>query len=166
MVHGCQMDVHWGLSRGQRGIGGAPGRPGVPDFTSLTPDAFVLPRSPAPRIDPYNDGASVENIVVEPSRVVFKVAPHPRVGSSNLSERAKQNQSLRPKIRRRCLPGKCIWEVTGKRRRRRELRAMERLCLEQSQLCRLPESRAALEELAQNYRAAIVASCSRCGRVH
>jgi hypothetical protein len=32
---------------------------------------------------------------------------------------------------------------------------MERLCLEQTRLCALPESRAALEELARNYREAI-----------
>jgi hypothetical protein len=38
---------------------------------------------------------------------------------------------------------------------RRRLRAMERVCLEQARLCALPESRAALEELARNYRAAI-----------
>jgi hypothetical protein len=38
---------------------------------------------------------------------------------------------------------------------RRRLRAMERICLEQAQLCGLPESRAALEEMVRNYRAAI-----------
>ena len=36
-----------------------------------------------------------------------------------------------------------------------ELRAMERHCLEQARLCSLPESRAALEEIARNYREAI-----------
>jgi hypothetical protein len=36
-----------------------------------------------------------------------------------------------------------------------ELRALERHCLEQARLCRLPESRAALEEIARNYREAI-----------
>ncbi len=36
-----------------------------------------------------------------------------------------------------------------------ELRALERNCLEQARLCRLPESRAALEEIARNYREAI-----------
>jgi hypothetical protein len=36
-----------------------------------------------------------------------------------------------------------------------ELRALERQCLEQARLCRLPESRAALEEIARNYREAI-----------
>ena len=35
------------------------------------------------------------------------------------------------------------------------LRTMERLYLEQARLCALPESRAALEELVRNYRAAI-----------
>jgi hypothetical protein len=35
-----------------------------------------------------------------------------------------------------------------------ELRALERICLEQARLCALPESRAALRELARNYRAA------------
>ena len=32
---------------------------------------------------------------------------------------------------------------------------MERHCLEQAPLCSLPESRAALEEIARNYREAI-----------
>jgi hypothetical protein len=36
-----------------------------------------------------------------------------------------------------------------------ELQAMERRCLEQARLCRLPESKAALEEIARNYREAI-----------
>jgi hypothetical protein len=36
-----------------------------------------------------------------------------------------------------------------------ELRVMERHCLEQARLCSLPESRAALEEIARNYREAI-----------
>jgi hypothetical protein len=38
---------------------------------------------------------------------------------------------------------------------RRRLHALERICLEQARLCGLPESRAALEEMARNYRAAI-----------
>jgi hypothetical protein len=36
-----------------------------------------------------------------------------------------------------------------------ELRAMERVCLDQARLGALPESRAALEEMARNYRSAI-----------
>jgi hypothetical protein len=36
-----------------------------------------------------------------------------------------------------------------------ELGALERHCLEQARLCRLPETRAALEEIARNYREAI-----------
>jgi hypothetical protein len=36
-----------------------------------------------------------------------------------------------------------------------ELGALERHCLEQARRCRLPESRAALEEIARNYREAI-----------
>ena len=38
---------------------------------------------------------------------------------------------------------------------RRRLRTMERVCREQARLCALLESRAALEELARNYREAI-----------
>jgi hypothetical protein len=48
--------------------------------------------------------------------------------------------------------------IAGLRRRlagSRELRALERRCLEQARLCCLPESRAALEEIARNYRDAI-----------
>ena len=37
---------------------------------------------------------------------------------------------------------------------RRRLRTMERICLEQARLVRLPESRAVLEEMARRYRAA------------
>jgi hypothetical protein len=37
---------------------------------------------------------------------------------------------------------------------RRQLRGMERLCLEQAELCVLPESRQALRVIALNYRAA------------
>jgi hypothetical protein len=37
-----------------------------------------------------------------------------------------------------------------------ELRAMERLCLEQAELCVLPESRKALRLIALNYRAAAI----------
>jgi hypothetical protein len=34
------------------------------------------------------------------------------------------------------------------------MRTVERLCLEQARLCALPESRAALEEMAHSYRRA------------
>jgi hypothetical protein len=34
----------------------------------------------------------------------------------------------------------------------RRLRSLERICLEQARLCRLPETKAAYEEIARNYR--------------
>jgi len=37
-----------------------------------------------------------------------------RVGSSNLSERAKRNQSLRSRLEGLCFPANRIWEATGK----------------------------------------------------
>jgi hypothetical protein len=38
----------------------------------------------------------------------------PRVGSSNFSERAKQNQSLRSRLEGLCFPENRIWEAAGK----------------------------------------------------
>jgi hypothetical protein len=46
------------------------------------------------------------------------------------------------------------WDDRGEFRAA-ELRALERHCLEQARLCCLPESRAALEEIARNCREAI-----------
>jgi hypothetical protein len=39
---------------------------------------------------------------------------NPRVGSSNLSERAKQNQTLTTNLEPACFPEKWRWEATGK----------------------------------------------------